>query len=329
MSKSIPSTLKGFRDFLPAEKATRDLLERKIVEIFERFGFEPVETPTLEYAALIMGKYGEEADRLVYTFEDRGKTPGRPALRPDRPHGARAQPVPARVAALLPALRDPQRFSRREPAARPLPRVQAVRHRHLRQHRRRWPMPRSSPAPTSRSRTSASPTRGSSSTTGAPWSPRWSPSPPRARTSSRSSVPSTSWTRCARRTSSRNWWPRACPRRAPPRALATIQGVRPSEELQQVIEACARAGRSRGLGRLHAHARPGARLLHRPDFRGRRSRVHRRVAGRRRTIRRADRAAGRAEHSGHRHRLRVRSRRRGRAAARAWCPTLAVAPTCW
>ena len=48
-------------------------LERKIVEVFQRFGFQPVETPTLEYAALILGKYGEEADRLVYTFEDRGK----------------------------------------------------------------------------------------------------------------------------------------------------------------------------------------------------------------------------------------------------------------
>jgi len=73
MSKSIPSTLKGFRDFLPSEKTTRDHVERKIIEVFERFGFEPVETPTLEYAALIMGKYGEDADRLVYTFEDRGK----------------------------------------------------------------------------------------------------------------------------------------------------------------------------------------------------------------------------------------------------------------
>jgi histidyl-tRNA synthetase len=73
MSKPIPRTLKGFRDFLPSEKATRNHLERKVVEVFERFGFEPVETPTLEYAELIMGKYGEEADRLVYTFEDRGK----------------------------------------------------------------------------------------------------------------------------------------------------------------------------------------------------------------------------------------------------------------
>lgn len=72
MSKDAPRTLKGFRDFLPQAKSARDLIERKVVEVFERFGFQPVETPTLEYASLIMGKYGEDADRLVYTFEDRG-----------------------------------------------------------------------------------------------------------------------------------------------------------------------------------------------------------------------------------------------------------------
>ena len=72
MAKTMAQTLKGFRDFLPAEKTARDDLERKVVEVFERFGFQPLETPTLEYASLIMGKYGEEADRLVYVFEDRG-----------------------------------------------------------------------------------------------------------------------------------------------------------------------------------------------------------------------------------------------------------------
>jgi len=73
MSSKIPRNLKGFRDFLPADKAVRDHIERKIVETFRQYGFQAVETPTLEYAALIMGKYGEDADRLVYTFEDRGK----------------------------------------------------------------------------------------------------------------------------------------------------------------------------------------------------------------------------------------------------------------
>ena len=72
MSKIEARTLKGFRDFLPADKAVRDRLERRLVEVFERHGFQPLETPTLEYAELILGKYGEEADKLVYTFEDRG-----------------------------------------------------------------------------------------------------------------------------------------------------------------------------------------------------------------------------------------------------------------
>lgn len=66
-------TLKGFRDFLPEEKRQRDFVAGKIKETFELFGFEPLETPTLEYAELLLGKYGEEADKLVYTFEDRGE----------------------------------------------------------------------------------------------------------------------------------------------------------------------------------------------------------------------------------------------------------------
>jgi histidyl-tRNA synthetase len=72
MSNQLVQTLKGFRDFLPAEKRKRDFVLKKVIEVFERFGFEPLETPTLEYAELLMGKYGEEADKLVYNFEDNG-----------------------------------------------------------------------------------------------------------------------------------------------------------------------------------------------------------------------------------------------------------------
>ncbi len=70
---TLPQTLKGFRDFLPEEKKKREFIKQKIITIFERFGFEPLETPTLEYASLLLGKYGDEADKLVYTFEDRGE----------------------------------------------------------------------------------------------------------------------------------------------------------------------------------------------------------------------------------------------------------------
>ncbi len=73
MQKQNLQTLKGFRDFLPAEKRQRDLVSNKIKKSFERYGFEPLETPTLEYAELLLGKYGDEADKLVYSFTDRGE----------------------------------------------------------------------------------------------------------------------------------------------------------------------------------------------------------------------------------------------------------------
>lgn len=71
MNKQL-QTLKGFRDFLPKQKRERDYVRNLIVEAFELAGFEPIETPTLEYKETIMGKYGDEADKLVYEFADRG-----------------------------------------------------------------------------------------------------------------------------------------------------------------------------------------------------------------------------------------------------------------
>jgi len=72
MSSTTPATLKGFRDFLPAEMRHREYVANKIKQVFEQFGFAPLETPTLEYAELLLGKYGDEADTLVYTFKDNG-----------------------------------------------------------------------------------------------------------------------------------------------------------------------------------------------------------------------------------------------------------------
>lgn len=72
MQKQNLQTLKGFRDFLPSEKRVRDSVMTKIKSTFELYGFEPLETPSLEYAELLLGKYGDEADKLVYSFEDRG-----------------------------------------------------------------------------------------------------------------------------------------------------------------------------------------------------------------------------------------------------------------
>jgi histidyl-tRNA synthetase len=66
-------TLKGFRDFLPNTALARQFVIGKIRQTFERFGFDPLETPALEYAETLLGKYGDEADKLLYLFEDNGK----------------------------------------------------------------------------------------------------------------------------------------------------------------------------------------------------------------------------------------------------------------
>lgn len=67
-----PKILKGTRDFLPEDMAKRNLVMTKIRQVFERFGYDTIETPVLNYAEVILGKYGEEGDRLTYAFEDRG-----------------------------------------------------------------------------------------------------------------------------------------------------------------------------------------------------------------------------------------------------------------
>ncbi len=64
--------LKGFRDFLPTEARKRQYMIEKIKSAFSSFGFEPLETPALEYEELLMGKYGTEGDKLMYRFTDNG-----------------------------------------------------------------------------------------------------------------------------------------------------------------------------------------------------------------------------------------------------------------
>lgn len=67
-----PRTLKGFRDFLPKEARKRQYVIEILKKVFESYGFEPLETPTLEYEEILLGKYGDEGDKLMYRFEDNG-----------------------------------------------------------------------------------------------------------------------------------------------------------------------------------------------------------------------------------------------------------------
>jgi histidyl-tRNA synthetase len=94
---------KGFKDYLPEEALKRKFVVGKITQVFERFGFDPLETPTLEYEEVLSGKIGEE-EKLIYKFE----TPGgdKVALKYDQtvplarvvaqygPQGAQKLPIP-------------------------------------------------------------------------------------------------------------------------------------------------------------------------------------------------------------------------------------------
>ncbi len=67
-----PRTLKGFRDYLPALMIPREHLMETARRVYRSYGFAPIDTPALEYTEILLGKGGEESDKLIYRFEDRG-----------------------------------------------------------------------------------------------------------------------------------------------------------------------------------------------------------------------------------------------------------------
>ncbi len=69
---SKPSIPKGTRDFSPAEVAKRQYIISVIKSNFEKFGFQPIETPSFENSETLMGKYGEEGDRLIFKILNSG-----------------------------------------------------------------------------------------------------------------------------------------------------------------------------------------------------------------------------------------------------------------
>lgn len=67
-----PSIPKGTRDFNPEQVAKRNYIVNTIKSSFERFGFQPIETPSFENYDTLMGKYGEEGDRLIFKILNSG-----------------------------------------------------------------------------------------------------------------------------------------------------------------------------------------------------------------------------------------------------------------
>ena len=72
MSKpSIPS---GTRDFSAEVVRKRQFIFNTVRTVFESYGFEPLETPAVENLETLMGKYGEEGDKLIFKILDRKST---------------------------------------------------------------------------------------------------------------------------------------------------------------------------------------------------------------------------------------------------------------
>jgi histidyl-tRNA synthetase len=67
-----PSIPKGTRDFTPAEMARRNYIFDTIKSVFRLYGFQQIETPAMENLSTLMGKYGEEGDKLLYKILNSG-----------------------------------------------------------------------------------------------------------------------------------------------------------------------------------------------------------------------------------------------------------------
>ena len=67
-----PSIPKGTRDFLPDVMMRRNYIFDTIKTVFKRFGFQPIETPSMENLSTLMGKYGEEGDKLLFRILNSG-----------------------------------------------------------------------------------------------------------------------------------------------------------------------------------------------------------------------------------------------------------------
>jgi histidyl-tRNA synthetase len=67
-----PRTLQGFNDYFAQDIALRNYVKEIFRVTFEKYGYEPLETPALEFSELMLGQSGEEAEKQYYRFEDNG-----------------------------------------------------------------------------------------------------------------------------------------------------------------------------------------------------------------------------------------------------------------
>jgi histidyl-tRNA synthetase len=83
MSQIAPRVFKGARDFLPEQMLHRERIIEVMRTVFRKYGFAPLETPAIEYLDVLTGKYGEDADRLIYRLDYKPGTKDAAALHYD------------------------------------------------------------------------------------------------------------------------------------------------------------------------------------------------------------------------------------------------------
>ncbi|HEX2920326.1 MAG TPA: histidine--tRNA ligase [Bacteroidales bacterium] len=72
MSSSKPSIPKGTRDFSTSEMLKREYIFNSIKQVFRLYGYQPIETPSMEYLSTLLGKYGDEGDKLLFRVLNSG-----------------------------------------------------------------------------------------------------------------------------------------------------------------------------------------------------------------------------------------------------------------
>ncbi len=83
MSKQNTSIPKGTRDFGPEQMAKRNYIFSTIKEVFQKFGFLPIETPAMENLSVLTGKYGDEGDKLLFKILNSGDYLKKATLSPE------------------------------------------------------------------------------------------------------------------------------------------------------------------------------------------------------------------------------------------------------
>src|SRR3954465_8204075 len=72
MASIKPSVPKGTRDFSPAEMAKRNFIFDTIKSVFRKYGYQQIETPSMENLSTLTGKYGDEGDKLIFKILNSG-----------------------------------------------------------------------------------------------------------------------------------------------------------------------------------------------------------------------------------------------------------------